>query len=82
MSSKNFFVTSAPNATPTPRLLGCRPGAGPGSLHSISQNSPLSGGSWNLSIFRRSSKVTPSLENKPPWTTKTFSPSTTARGRY
>eukprot|EP00955_Chlamydomonas_euryale_P014346 154373-Chlamydomonas_euryale.AAC.4 len=35
LSSRNLRVTSGPNATPTPRFDGVRPGVGDGSLHSI-----------------------------------------------
>ena len=45
LSCRKRWVTSAPNATPTPRLLGARPAPGCGSLHSSSHIRPSSGGS-------------------------------------
>ena len=48
LSSRKCRVTSGPNATPTPRLLGLRPAGACGSLHSSSHISPSSGGSLRI----------------------------------
>ena len=47
LSCRNRFVTSAPNCTPTPLLLGMRPLFGPGSLHSTSHIRPASHQDWH-----------------------------------
>lgn len=81
--SKKFLVTSGPNWMPTPRLLAPLPGSGWGSDQSNSHMSPSVPGCRvaNLSIFRISSSVTSSLENRPPCTTRILFWITCANGR-
>ena len=63
---QNSSVTSGPKESPTPRLLGNLPISTCGSDQSISHINPSFAGWRNLLIWRNSSILTPSRENKPP----------------
>ena len=72
LSVQNLSVTSGPNITEIPLLLGCLPFISDGSDHKQSHIIPSSPGSLNRLVFLISSNLIPSFENNPPWVTNTF----------